>query len=367
MLNQLQQSLQTLKNENTFRELFCYDETYLDFSSNDYLGFSYEPALIEAGCLAAKTYGAGSTGSRLLSGNKNLFENFEDKIAENHHQESALIFNSGFDANLGVLSSLLTKDMTVIFDKLNHASLYQGAFLSGARLQRYHHLDYHHLEKILQENSHGRSIAIVSESVFGMDGDFADLKTLNDLAVHYKAILYLDEAHATGLYGKNGYGLSTLYTLDPQRTLIMGAFSKALGGTGAYVTCSLLFREMLIQKCKPFIYSTALSPFCIGAARWAWENLPLFQHKRAQLLEKSQKIRERIRSLGYTVLGDGSNIIPILYQDIESMLEKKNELFRHKIVVSGIRRPTSPTPRLRLAIRTRHTDQNFQTLIENLA
>lgn len=361
LINKIANCLKKADEDLTRRSLPNYPKRVIDFSSNDYLGFSKDPRILEAGIIAAKEYGVGSTGSRLLSGNFGLCEEFENQIALDKNTEAALIFNSGFQANSGVLECLSDKDTVVIFDKLNHASMYQGVFASGAKLIRYEHLDYSHLEDILKSNTN-KKILLVSETVFGMDGDIADLDALIQLSEKYGALLYLDEAHATGLYGPKGYGISTNYTFNKDRTVIMGTFSKAIGANGAYIACSNLIKDFLIQKCKSFIYSTALSPFLIGAAKKSWELIPSLGEVRKDIFEKSNKLRKRLNGKGKE-----TNIVPIVFSSIEDMLNRKKILQNLNIIVSGIRPPTSPTPRLRIAVSATHSDSDIDKLVEGFA
>jgi 8-amino-7-oxononanoate synthase len=363
LLDQYKKFIAETKN---VRKLVSCPETYVDFSSNDYLGLAKNRAVIEAGCDAARIYGAGSTGSRLLSGNQSLFVEFETIIAKDKKTEAALIFNSGFQANSGVLECLSDRHTTVIFDKLNHASMYHGIFASGAKLLRFNHLDYDHLEAVLKKENTTNSI-IASETAFGMDGDCADLRALSDLSQRYGSLLYLDEAHATGLYGENGYGLSTNCVLSPETTLIMGTLSKAIGSSGAYVACSSFMRNYFIQKCKSFIYSTALSPFCIGAAMGAWQLISSLADVRANLLLRAQDLRKNLAYRGMDIKGEGTNIVPILCENAELMLKIKDRCMKNGITVAGITRPTSPTPRIRIALCAHHTSEDMERLVQVLS
>ena len=363
MLNKFIDVIKKSKENLTHRELPKYSSDYIDFSSNDYLGLSQNPEVIEAGIKAAMKYGAGATGARLLSGNSDLFENFEQQIAIDKRTESALIFNSGFQTNSGVLECVTDKNTLVIFDMLNHASMYHGVFASGARLKRFRHLDYTHLEDILKDvTKEYTDILIVSETVFGMDGDIADIQALINISEKYGAMLYLDEAHATGLYGKGGYGLSTNFDFDKEKVITMGTFSKAIGSSGAYVACSSLVKDFLINKCRSFIYSTALSPFCIGAAQKSWTMLPTLEKLRQNIMQKADKVRNALNGAGVK-----TNIVPILFKTNEEMIDKKQLLQDNGIIVSGIRPPTSPTPRLRIAINATHSDADIEKLLGILA
>lgn len=355
MNDEILNCLDKLQNQNLLRELKnSYENTIIaDFSSNDYLALSKNQMSIKAGMAAAQKYGTGSTGARLLSGNPKIFSEFEEEIANDKNFESALIFNSGYIANLSVISAFSQLNYLIIFDKLNHASMYQG--MSQGKLLRFGHLNYEHLEKILEENQNSPKKLIASETVFGMDGDIADISKLIELAEKYNAVLYLDEAHATGLYGKNGYGLSTNYSMNPDSTVIMGTFSKALASNGAYVACSDLLKKYLIQISKGFIYSTALSPFCIGVAKYNWELLPKLRKIREEILIKTDYLRKHLADKGYKYLGNGTNIVSMLFSSTQEMLTAHQKLLDKGIMTSAIRRPTSPTPRLRLAITAAHS------------
>lgn len=360
MNNKIREELEKLKAQNIYRNLYKIDDGYLNFSSNDYLGLSENKESIHAGYEAAWKYGSGSTGSRLLSGNKQIFEDFEKQIAADKKHEDCLIFNSGFIANFSIISALSLLSPLFIFDKLNHASMYMG-LPSDANLKRYKHLDYEELEDILK-NSNSDVKVIASETVFGMDGDIADLEKLIELSEKYDAYLVLDEAHATGVFGKRGYGLSEDYEFDKDRTIIMGTFSKALASTGAYVACSKMFKEYLIQKSKGFIYSTAISPFCIGVAKYNWQLLPQLDILRRDILNLARYFREQLKTLGLNCKGQ-SNIVPIIFPDQESMLAFNEYLHSTGVSVSAIRRPTSPTPRLRFAISFAHSMYHINALL----
>ena len=359
MLNKYRNLIEKTKSDLCHRQLQHYPKDYIDFSSNDYLGLSKNKSVINAGIDASIKYGSGATGSRLLSGNSELFENFEKQIAIDKHTESALLFNSGFQANSGVLECLCDKKTVVIFDMLNHASMYHGVFASGATLKRFQHLNYEHLEEIIQDvKKTTNDIIIVSDTVFGMDGDIADIQTLINLSEKYDTLLYFDEAHATGLYGKNGYGLTVDFDFNKDKTIIIGTLSKAIGASGAYIASSATIKDFLIQRCRSFIYSTALSPFCIGAAYKSWQMLPNLEQSRKKILNLADKLRTAL-----CIATGRTNIIPVSFKSVSNMIDKKTELYDNGIVVSGIRPPTSPSPRLRIAINAMHSDNEVEQLI----
>lgn len=362
MEQQIIEYIDKLKQKRLFRKLPHYDG--IDFSSNDYLGLSGNPDSLEAGFKAAQKFGTGSTGSRLLSGNKHVFEEFEEQIAKDKNSESALIFNSGYIANSSVISAFAALGYLLIFDKLNHASMYQ--FGANAKLLRFHHLDCGQLEKILEEHKNYPKKLIVSETVFGMDGDIADVERLSQLSEKYHAILYLDEAHATGLYGKHGCGLSANFPLNPKTTVVMGTFSKALASSGAYAACSNLFKEYLIQVSKGFIYSTALSPFCIGVAEHNWGKIPTFDSARKRIFELADYLRNQLEKKGCKYIGNGTNIVPIIFDSTEQMLTVHDNLLKNNIITSAVRPPTSPTSRIRIAINARHSLEDVNLLLDVL-
>ncbi len=199
-----------------------------------------------------------------------------------------------------------------------------------------------------------------------MDGDIADLQRLSDLAHKYGAFLYLDEAHATGLYGKRGYGFSTNFNLDNDSIIIMGTFSKALASCGAYVACSKILKDYLIQVSKGFIYSTAISPFCVGVAQYNWRKLPDFDDMRVEILKKSDYFRQELKKRVTKFLGKNTNIVAVTFGDTEEMLAVHERLLKKNIITSAIRRPTSPTPRIRLAFNATHSYEDINLLLDAL-
>lgn len=360
--NDISEYLDKFSSQNLLRILNHY--TGIDFSSNDYLGLSKNSDSMNAGIKAVQKFGTGSTGSRLLSGNKQIFEEFEERIAIDKHSETSLIFNSGYVANLSVIATFSDLGYVIIFDKLNHASMYRG--VNRNQLPRFNHLKYDQLENILEKHKDYPKKLIASETVFGMDGDTAELKILSELAERYDAVLYLDEAHATGLYGKHGYGLSTNSQLHSDSTIVMGTFSKALASCGAYVACPNIFKQYLVQTSKEFIYSTALSPFCVGVAEHNWKLLPSLDGIRKEILTKSDYLRNKLSNLGYKYIGSGTNIISVLFDSTENMLHAHEKLLDNGIIVSAIRRPTSPSPRLRIAVTAMHSYDDLDSLFSSL-
>lgn len=343
---------------------------WLDFSTNDYLALARSPELA-AGALAALAEGAGSTGSRLLSGNSERLMALERRIAADKGTAAALIFNSGFQANCSVLASLTDENVIgqkalVFFDRLNHASLYQGVFASGAQLVRYPHCDINRLAALLDKfRANPAPKFIITETVFGMDGDTAPVSEIAQLAAEHHAFLYLDEAHATGVCGAEGYGLSSEMDLCHTPYLAMGTFSKALGCSGAYVACDELVKNFLVNHCPGFIYSTAPSPMLVGAMCAAWEWPRNHPAKRRALQVLAELLRAGLRDLGLDTGLSETHIVPVILGGETETIAAKARLLQDRIVVSAVRPPTVPpgTSRLRIALTTTHTEADVVRLL----
>jgi 8-amino-7-oxononanoate synthase len=342
----------------------------IDFSSNDYLGLSTHPELINAAMQAATTYGVGATGSRLLSGNKLLYSELEHDIAHSLKTEDALIFQSGYQANSTALAALvdskvLKHQAIVFFDKANHASLYPPLFLQNVHLVRYRHIDMDDLEHRLCLYQHDpRPKFIVTETLFGMDGDCVDVARLLTLARRFKAFVYLDEAHAIGVYGP--YGLAQLQDTSGIDIAIMGTFSKAIGTSGAFLACQKTIQKYLVNKCAGFIYSTAPSPLVIAAAHAAWKIIPKLSSERTLLLSKSAYVRKTLLQQGWNIIPSSSHIICMAFKEEKQVMKTKRQLLTSGILVSAIRPPTAPTPRIRIAIRAPHSEEDIEQLITAL-
>lgn len=331
----------------------------VDFSSNDYLGLAkerYDLSGLEVG----------STGSRLLSGNHPVFTELEREIAACKGAEAALYFATGYQTNLSCLAALMCKNVLgqkaiTFFDKLNHASLYDAARLAGIQLLRFPHLRYDKLEDSLKQcATESAPKFIVSETVFGMDGDFADIERLIYLAKKYDAFLYLDEAHSTGLYGRNGYGLSTLYDFAGVNCLIMGTMSKAVGASGGYVAGSQILIDYLVNACRGFIYSTAPSPITAYIALQNWRKLAGMDQVRSHLQSLSTSFANAMGISTNTL----SNIFPIIIGDNQKARDVHDALLSKGIQLSCILPPTVPTgtARLRAALNASHKAEDIDLL-----
>ncbi|RZI47575.1 8-amino-7-oxononanoate synthase [Rickettsiales endosymbiont of Peranema trichophorum] len=378
MYEQYQQHVKDLRCTNKYRQLHgrCQvnQDKCINFSTNDYLNLSTNHSVIEAVVVAAQEYGVGATGSRLLSGDRDCFHTIESSIAKSKGMEEAIIFSSGFQANVSALSALLSADVLgapplVFFDKLNHSSLYQGVFLSGAELVRYRHNDMVHLEVLLKQhkNDH-RHKFIIAETLFGMDGDVLPIHDVAELAKQHHAILYLDEAHATGILGPLGYGLSTAIDLDGLHCIVMGTFSKALGCSGSYIACSKTIKEYLINKATGFVYSTAPSPAIMCGALKAWRMLPEMVNERSQLQHLSSILRSKLSKSNFDIGASVTHIVPIIVGEERVAIDMMNNLMNNNLIVSCVRPPTVPpgTSRLRIALCSHHQEKDLDLLVSTL-
>lgn len=331
--------------------------SYVNLASNDYLGLSQHPALKDAARAYVATFGAGTTASRLITGNHPAYAHIERTLAKAKGKEAALILPTGYQANITVLAALADRSVvgrpvTILADRLAHHSLLQGAALSGARLMRFRHNDYDHLESLLQAQK-GAFCLIVSESVFGMDGDRADLNRLGALAEAYNALLYIDEAHAVDLAPRPGIDV------------IMGTFGKALGSFGAYIACSQSVRDYLVQRCGGLVYSTALPPAILGSISAALDLLPHLEKERAHLQTLSTHLRQSLTAQGWNCGNSTTQILPIIVGEESVALNMAERLKREGFLVPAIRPPTVPpqTSRLRLSISAVHRAEDIERLI----
>jgi glycine C-acetyltransferase len=350
-------------------EITLNHQRVVDFCNNDYLGFSQHPRLIEAAKMALETYGAGSTGARLIGGTLDLHTQLEADIAALKGTEAALVFNSGYQANVGVLSALVGRHDLIFSDRLNHASLVDGALLSRAKQIRYPHLDMEALEKRLKAADKTAQKFIVTDSVFSMDGDLAPLSTLFALAEKYQAWLIIDEAHGTGVFGKHHRsGLWETTGIGPQdRVIQIGTFSKALGSFGAYVAASRDVIDTLIQFSRSFVYSTALPPSVIAANIAALDLLKTDPDYTQILWDNLAYFRQQTQKAGL-MFAIESPIIPVLVGDTAKTLDYAQALLDAGLYVQAIRPPTVPegTARLRVTITAKHGCHHLDQLVQAL-
>jgi len=348
----------------------CLDnKEYIDFSSNDYLGLSQHPKIIEESKKAIDKFGSSSCASRLMSGSLEMHQQLEEKIAAFKNKEAALVFNSGYQANLGIISALCAKGDCIFSDRLNHASIIDGIILSGARLFRFQHNDIEHLELLLkQEREKFNKALIITETIFSMDGDRPPLKELARLKKKYSCLMMVDEAHATGIFGQNGGGIIEEEGLTEDIDFIMGTFSKALAGFGAYLAASKTVVDYLINTCRSFIYSTALPPGIIAVNSASIELIKEEPHRRIKLLEEAQYFREALKNRGLQIKGS-SQIAPLIVGENTKVLEFARALQEKGYWVLPIRHPTVPASeaRLRFSLTFHHNREILQKLIDDIS
>lgn len=354
--------LNRLKENNNFREIKKIDKLedkyliingkkYLDMSSSNYLGLRDSEELKQAAIEAIEKYGIGSGASRLVCGTADVFEKLEKKLSELKNQEKAIFFNSGYDANIGIISSLVDKNDVIFCDKLNHASIYDGIKLSGANLIRYKHNDIVDLEKKLGKfRNQFKKALIVTDTVFSMDGDKAKLKEIVNLKKKYDVLLMIDEAHAGGVLGENGAGLAEEQGVLEDVDINMGTFSKAYGGQGGYAAGSKELVEFIINKGRSLIYTTALPPMIAAANLKAVEISEIEKERKQKLDNIKTYLLEKLCDLGYNVGDTETQIIPIIFETNKEVLELSKKLFERGIFVAAIRRPTVVKPRLRISL-----------------
>ena len=327
----------------------------LNMSSNDYLGLASNENLRQS---FLQQYGDNfpsftSSSSRLLTGNFPVYTDLEQLIAQRFQRESVLLFNSGYHANLGILPALTTTKSLILADKLVHASMIDGIRLSQCEFFRYRHNDYEHLKNLLEKNA-GKfdRTFIVTESVFSMDGDVVDLNYLVQLKKQFpNTYLYVDEAHAIGVYGKNGLGIAERANVIPDIDLLVGTFGKALASMGAYVVCDQILKECLINQMRPLIFSTALPPFNVAWTHFIFERLPQLSKERTHLEQLSAFLRQEVEHRTQ-IMPSQTCIVPYILGENEATLAKAKALQEQGYYCLPIRPPTVPkgTSRIRLSL-----------------
>lgn len=349
--------LRSIKDFSKKDEKYIYfgEKKLLNLSSNNYLGFADNRKITEEFMKAVGgKYSFGSASARLLTGSLPVYKELEELLAKLYNKEATLLYNSGYHANVGISSSIAQRGDVIFSDKLNHASIIDGMQLSQGKFFRYQHNDMESLEKLLiRERNNYNNAIIITESVFSMDGDIANLKKIAELKKKYNCILIVDEAHAFGVFGKNGLGVCESLGILTEIDLLVGTFGKAIGSMGAFVTGKKVFIDYLINKSRSFIFSTALPPINIAFTKWIIEN------KLPQTIEK----RERMLELGKK-MGSQSHIIPVVIGDNKKTVEMCKILYQNGYFTLPIRPPTVPegTSRLRLSLTTEINEKDLEIL-----
>lgn len=344
-------------------------KTYLSFCSNDYLGLAAYPEIIQALSYGAEKYGVGSGAAHLVTGHSTAHQALEHALAAYTERQRALLFSTGYMANLGVISGLLGRDDVVFMDKLNHASLVDGAILARAKLVRYPHADMETLEHQLQIHT-ARHRLIATDGVFSMDGTLAPLPELVALARRYDAWLMVDDAHGLGVLGEHGRGCLEYYQLDSQAVpILMGTLGKAFGVFGAFVAGSDALIESLIQHARSYVYTTAIPAVLADATRTSLQLASKDRWRREKLQALVKQFRAGIEALGLPLVGSElTPIQPLILGKAEQASALSEALYTRGILVTAIRPPTVPegTARLRITLSAAHEPAQVETLLYHL-
>ncbi|MDH5653225.1 MAG: 8-amino-7-oxononanoate synthase [Gammaproteobacteria bacterium] len=349
-------------------ELVADGKPVLNFCSNDYLGLANHPKVIDAFVTAAQEFGVGSGGAHLIAGHSTHHHALEEELAAFTGRQRALIFSTGYMANLGIISALFGPGDTVFEDRLNHASLLDAGLLSRARLQRYGHNDVDSLAAKLSE-SKAQNRLIVTDGVFSMDGDVAALPQLATQAQQHNCWLMVDDAHGIGVMGQQGRGCLEHFQLEAEDVpILMGTFGKALGTFGAFVAGDEALIEILIQKARSYIYTTAMPPAVAAATRAALQLVDEEAWRREHLHRLIKRFRQGAAQLGMDLMASDSAIQPLLVGEAEQALHLSEQLLQHGILISAIRPPTVPagTARLRITLSAAHSETHIDQVLDGL-
>jgi 8-amino-7-oxononanoate synthase len=377
----IDRSLETIERANWYRstqviaslpgtEVAIDGRKLLNFGSNDYLGLAGDDRVIRAAMAATQQFGTGSTGSRLTSGHKQLHEDLERAISRLKGTEAALVFSSGYLANLGTIAALASKRDLILSDRSNHSSLKNGALLSGATVIEYKHGDVDDLRQQLQvHRTSYRRCLIITDTVFSMDGDICPLPDILVLSIEYAAMLLLDEAHATGIFGTTGAGVVEHYNCGGKPLVEIGTLSKAIGSLGGYVAGSFSLINFLKNRCASWIYTTGLSPADTAAALTSIEIISttpqLQQQLWANVADLKQLFIDRLPDL--PLIPSASPIICIELPDVPTALTMGSKLKQAGIFAPAIRPPTVPTSRIRLSLMATHQRSQLEQLVSAIA
>ena len=377
----LREAVSETKSKNLFRQPVCIEssqgprisingKTFLNFSSNDYLNLSQHPDIIKAAMAGLKKYGFGSGASRLLSGTYNSHRQLERNIASFKKTESALVFNTGYAANTGIIDALAGEDSVVFSDELNHASIIDGARLSGADVKIYRHRDVNHLESLLNKNIKNRKTGrglIVTDTVFSMDGDIAPLKDLISLSKKFNTLLMIDDAHAMGVVGKTGRGGLEYFGIKSRDIIQMGTLSKAAGCFGGFVAGNNELIDLLVNRARSFIYSTSLPPAVAAASIRAIKILDSgSDYRRKKLWKNRERMCQGLKNIGFDTIDSETPIIPVMVGETKEALRIGSHLYSNKIFTPAIRPPTVSEGkcRIRFTVTAGHMYKDIDMALE---
>jgi 8-amino-7-oxononanoate synthase len=338
----------------------------LMFGSNDYLGLITHPKVKEAAAQAIRKYGSGCSGSRLLNGTLDLHVKLENELAALVHKEAAITFGTGFQANYATLSALTERGDVMICDHNLHASLVEGALRSPARTMRFRHNDLEHFERCLENCPPDEKILIVSEGVFSMEGDIADLRGVVRLAKPYGARVYVDEAHGIGVLGPTGAGAAEHLGVLDDMDIVMGTFSKSLASVGGFVAAEREVIDYLKHTARPFVFSASLPPASVAAVGAALQIMKQEPERRNHLLHIAQMLREELCARGFSVLPGETAIVPVVIREELDLCRLCKALLEQGIYINPVLRPAAAQNLLRISCTAAHTEVQVEKLISTL-
>ncbi|KAG0422254.1 hypothetical protein HPB47_001914 [Ixodes persulcatus] len=345
-----------------------WDKSVLNFCANNYLGLSSHPEVIEAGKQALDKYGAGLSSVRFICGTQDIHKQLEQKIAKFHGREDAILYASCFDANAGIFEVLLTPEDAVLSDELNHASIIDGIRLCKAQKYRYKHRDMNDLESKLKEaQATSRQRLIVTDGVFSMDGNVAPLRDICDLAERYNAMVFVDECHATGFFGKTGRGTEEYFGLSGRIDIINSTLGKALGGAaGGYTTCKRELVDLLRQRSRPYLFSNSLPPPVVQCAAKVLDLLLSGPELAQRVAVNTTHFRSRMKAAGFNIAGDDHPICPVMLGDARLAADFADGMLEQGIYVVGFSYPVVPKgkARIRVQISAAHTKEDIDRTVD---
>ncbi|KAI6647032.1 hypothetical protein LOD99_8956 [Oopsacas minuta] len=380
---QIQNELQLIKDAGTFKHervitspqaarvtIQGRDQPLLNFCANNYLGLSSNSEVISAAKSALATHGAGMSSVRFICGTQDIHKELEKKISTFHQKEDSILYSSCFDANAGFFEAFLNEDDVIISDTLNHASIIDGIRLSKAKRLRYKHMDMDDLEMQLKDNQKSRRRLVVSDGVFSMDGDITPLKDILFLASKYNALVFLDECHATGLFGKSGRGTEDYYDVIGKVHIINSTLGKALGGaSGGYTSGPKEIIDLLRQKSRPYLFSNTLPPPMVAGASKVLDILMRSSQLTEKLASNTKQFRDKMTSLGFKILGANHPICPVYLGDARLATGMAEDMLNRGIYVIGFSYPVVPEgqARIRVQLSAVHSSEDVDTCVNAFA
>ncbi len=377
-LEWIEDELRVIRGKNLFRtlteitsgqspEIVIGGKKHLLLASNNYLGLSTDPRVISAAAAALSHYGTGSGGSRLVSGSSDLHAELEEKIARFKSTEAAILFSSGYLANVGTIAALVGEGDTVFSDELNHASIIDGCRLSRAGVRIYPHLDTDSLRRMVSADGGAGKKLIVTDTVFSMDGDLTDLREICSIAEHYGCMLMVDEAHAMGVLGEKGSGATEHFRVERRVPVVMGTLSKAVGSVGGYVAGSRSLVDFIRNRVRSYIFDTSLPAASLAASIEAIKIIESEPERRSHLMRLVETFKAGLLDMGFSVLPSQSAIVPVLTGEPEATLRLASALREKGVYTPAVRPPSVPAGkcRIRASLMATHTEDQISSALEN--